>query len=156
MAKKSSGLQPEKIHLIKYQLVSGKLENRSGVFKLESEGVKIGTDFNMAFDLENRIVKSDIKVRYSAAGDDGQPVSADYHFSFFFKTENLDSLIAVKDENEITVDTGLGNAIASITYSTTRGLLMARLQGTIFENYFLPVINPNDLLQTDTSSNNKE
>ena len=156
MQKSKTGLQPEKIHLIKYQLVSGKLENRPDVFELSSEEVKVGTDFNMGFDLENRIVKSDIRVSYIATGTDEQPVSAEYHFSFYFKTENLDKLIEVKEDKEITVDIGLGNAIASITYSTTRGLLMARLQGTVFENYFLPVINPNDLLQPDSAAKNEE
>jgi hypothetical protein len=41
----------------------------------------------------------------------------------------------------------LGNALASITYSTSRGILMTRFQGTALSDFILPVINPNNLLE---------
>jgi hypothetical protein len=41
---------------------------------------------------------------------------------------------------------GLGNALASITYSTTRGILMTGFQGTALCNFILPVKDPDELL----------
>ena len=56
--------------------------------------------------------------------------------------------MAKADKNDsIELDPGLGNALSSITYSTARGVLLTRLQGTALQNFVLPVINPNKLLQ---------
>jgi len=40
----------------------------------------------------------------------------------------------------------LANAIASISYSTARGIIVSRFQGTALCDFILPVISPNDLL----------
>ena len=55
-------------------------------------------------------------------------------------------MIYLKEE-EITIDANLGNALASISYATSRGILMTRFQGTALEDFILPVIDPNDLLE---------
>ncbi len=70
-----------------------------------------------------------------------------FHFVYVFHVENLQEL-AIPDENKgISLNGGLGNALASITYSTSRGILLTRLKGTGLENFILPVIDPNSLLK---------
>ncbi|MNY64312.1 hypothetical protein D3C86_2014030 [compost metagenome] len=50
-------------------------------------------------------------------------------------------------DETITIHPALGNALASITYSTSRGILMTRFQGTVLSDFILPVIDPNSLLE---------
>jgi hypothetical protein len=47
------------------------------------------------------------------------------------------------------LDPDLGNALSAITYSTARGILLTRLQGTAFQDFILPIINPNNLLNNN-------
>jgi hypothetical protein len=60
--------------------------------------------------------------------------------------ENMEELLEADEKNKISYDAALGNAIASIVYSTSRGILMSRFQGTVFADFILPVIDPNQLL----------
>jgi hypothetical protein len=45
------------------------------------------------------------------------------------------------------IHSGLANAIASISYSTARGIILSRFQGTALREFILPVIDPNSLLK---------
>ncbi len=69
-----------------------------------------------------------------------------FELNFVYHIENLSELVEQKDQ-QVTIDAGLSNALASITYSTTRGILMTRFQGTSLANFILPVIDPNRLAQ---------
>jgi hypothetical protein len=68
---------------------------------------------------------------------------------FIYQTENLKDLAKPDDNNLIKLDPGLANALSSVTYSTSRGILLTRLQGTALQNFVLPIINPNKLLHTN-------
>jgi hypothetical protein len=60
---------------------------------------------------------------------------------------NLSDLVKIIDKTEqLEVNNGLANALASMTYSTSRGVLLTRLQRTALEAFILPVIDPNELL----------
>jgi hypothetical protein len=65
-------------------------------------------------------------------------VQGRFEISFFFEVENLDKLIIPEDE--IIVDSGLMETLANITYSTARGIIYTRCQGTILKSLILPVM----------------
>jgi hypothetical protein len=66
---------------------------------------------------------------------------------FIYRVENLEEL-AIEDKNKkLNLNPGLANALSSVTYSTSRGILITRLQGTALQNFVLPIINPNNLLR---------
>ena len=60
--------------------------------------------------------------------------------------ENLEELASSKKNKRLHLNPALTNAISSVTYSTSRGILLTRLQGTALQNFVLPIINPNNLL----------
>jgi len=102
----------------------------------------------LGFNLEDTLVKADFKVEIAmkSEGENEEESKGTFHFVYIFHVENLEEL-AIPDKNyQIELNGGLGNALASITYSTTRGILFARLKGTSLENFVLPVIDPNNLL----------
>ena len=69
-----------------------------------------------------------------------------FHLVFVYRVENLEELAKPDKNNLLDLYPALGNALSSITYSTSRGILLSRLQGTALQNFVLPIINPNKLL----------
>jgi len=65
---------------------------------------------------------------------------------FVYHIENLNELANPDDKKLIQLHPALANALSSVTYSTSRGILLTRLQGTALQNFVLPIINPNKLL----------
>lgn len=144
-------LIPEKIEIFDFKIIKGQIESP---FEFDNSKVN-GHDFSLSFDtamnIEKKLVKADFTVSIKTKSDIDVPEEAEgnFHFVFIFHVGNMDDLVDKSAENdkELKVDSSLGNALASITYSTSRGILMTRFQGTSLENFILPVINPNDLLK---------
>ncbi len=147
-AEKTGKLIPEKIHIVNTQIVKCAIECPFD-FSLE-EVLLHNSDlkFELGFNLEDDMVKADFELTVSTQSSEQVETEATgtFHFVYIFQVENLKEL-AIPDQNkEIILHGGLGNALASITYSTSRGVLFARLKGTGLENFVLPVIDPNTLL----------
>ena len=70
-----------------------------------------------------------------------------FSFVYVFYVDNIEELTTLEKDLTVTLHPSLGNALASITYSTSRGILMTRFQGTALSDFILPVINPNNLLE---------
>ena len=106
-------------------------------------------DLDMAFNLDEKLIRSDFKVKIETESKNEKEATGEFKFVFLFEVENLDDLAFEdeKDSSNLIIDSGLSNAIASISYSTSRGILMTRFNGTALENFILPVIDPNELVK---------
>lgn len=148
-AKKEGTLVPEKINIINTQIVKCNIDSPFDFSMENIEGHSFDLDFDLAFNLDDSMVKADLVLNVSTKSKEEVEIESlgAFHFVYVFYVENLNEL-AIPDENkEISLHGGLGNALASITYSTSRGILLARLKGTGLENFVLPVIDPNSLLK---------
>lgn len=65
---------------------------------------------------------------------------------FIYEVENIDELTKVFG-NETILETSLLILLIETSYSTLRGILMMRLQPTIFKNFVLPMIDTTDFLK---------
>lgn len=142
-------LQPEKIEIVDFKIIRGQINSP---FNFETEkvaGHTFNVDFELGFNLEDKLVKADFSVYVETKSNEDTIEEAVGNFSFVyvFYVDNIEELITQEKDETITVHTALGNALASITYSTSRGILMTRFQGTVLSDFILPVINPNDLLE---------
>lgn len=71
-----------------------------------------------------------------------------YSIEFIFEIEGLEDFLLIDEENEgITIRFDLGVTIAGIAYSTVRGIIHVRTQGTALNGVILPVIDPANLLK---------
>ena len=148
-AKKEGILVPEKINIVNTQIVKCNIDSPFDFSMENIEGHSFDLDFELAFNLDDSMVKADFVLNVSTKSKEEVEIESvgAFHFVYVFHVENLNEL-AIPDENkEISLHGGLGNALASITYSTSRGILIARLKGTGLENFVLPVIDPNSLLK---------
>lgn len=148
-------LQPEKIHLVDTQIIKCNLECPLNFPADSVASYDSNAGFDMAFNLEDSLIKADFILNVTTISDseknEGNPeneeAKGEFEFAFIFQVENLNELVSKNDQDKINVTGALGNAIASITYSTARGILYCRLSGTGLKNFMLPVINPNQLLK---------
>ncbi len=141
---------PEKIHLQAFRIVDAQMQSP---FEFESDKIErfeTTSDFDLTFNWEDSMIKADFKVdvkSFSLANTNKDEASALFHFVYIYYVENFKDLAQILDNETLDLKGGLANAIAAITYSTSRGILMTRFQGTALSDFILPVIDPNKLIR---------
>lgn len=151
-AKKEHLLIPDKICIANSAIVKFHIDSP---FDFQSKNVKtneISMEYNMAFNLEDKLVKIDFQVEVltESKSENLEEARGTFHFVYVFHVENLEELVTSDKKNRIELNGLLANVLASITYSTTRGMLMVRLKGTAFESFVLPIIDPNTLIDIES------
>ncbi len=138
-------LIPEKIKMLHFSILSGAIDCPEEHDNNKVTNFKFDVDFEMGHNLQEKLVKTNFRISVETESTDQKEAVGKFHFIYWFSVDNLNELIAKEDGQEL-VSSGLGNALGSITYSTSRGILMTRFQGTALSNFILPVVDPNDLL----------
>lgn len=148
-AKKKTVVQPDKIYIADIQIIKCNIDCPFAFSTEDVQSHEYHIDFDLGFNLEDNLVKADFKLEITTISSDEVETEATgiFHFIYIFNVENLKDLAVADVKKEIILDGGLGNALASITYSTSRGILFCRLKGTGLESFILPVIDPNSLLK---------
>ncbi|MDZ4681155.1 MAG: hypothetical protein SGI94_12015 [Saprospiraceae bacterium] len=146
---KKSKFQPDKLHFLSFHLLKGVVEGAFDFDPSKSEVYQYDLDYSAEIATESAEVKSNFSVTVKTDSKGNNPLEAEacFSFAFLFKVENLNELISEVAPNQFEVDFPLANAIASISYSTARGILLTRLQGTALREFILPIIDPNILLK---------
>lgn len=145
-------LQPEKIEIVDFKIIKGQI-NSPFDFEIENvEGHTFTVDFELGFNLDDKLVKADFSVNVATKSKENAIEEAVGNFSFVyvFYVDNIDELTTLEKDQTVALHPSLGNALASITYSTSRGILVTRFQGTALSDFILPVINPNNLLVNES------
>ncbi|WP_291402981.1 hypothetical protein [Daejeonella sp.] len=148
MLDKNSCFDPSQIRLKEFKLLKEQIEIPQDFDSIQVEGFHLDNGLQLGFNLEEHLVKADFKVKINTKGQGhNQDESyANFHLIFIFRIDNLEDFAKPNKNNLIELHPDLANALASITYSTSRGVLLTKLQGTALGNFILPVINPNDLI----------
>ena len=140
---------PEKLTILEYKILKGQIDAPED-FTIENvEGHDIENSFDLGFDLENKLVRTELDVKITTKSKVSVSTEAKGHFTlvFIFEVDNLNELAVLNADNLIDLDPNLANALASVTYSTARGILLTRFQGTALQNFILPIVSPNKLLK---------
>lgn len=139
---------PEKISLINFKLVKEQVDAPEDFDLRKVENYTSDNSLQFGFNLDDKLVKTNFTIKIKTASKDKNTDEAtgNFHLVYIFHIENLKDLAKPDVNNLIELNPALGNALSSITYSTSRGILITRLQGTALQNFVLPVINPNKLL----------
>lgn len=143
-----SNVVAEKIHILNLITVKGNIDASSEADITAVAGHEFTYTINRAYNIEEKIMGVMLTVDINATNSDGISlnITGSYTHEFIFKIENLDELSQIsKDENGkelIQFEQGLVATILSIAYSTIRGIIFTRTQGTSLGTVILPVINP--------------
>jgi hypothetical protein len=139
---------PEKTTLVNVQVVTTQV-TAPELFDTEKiKGYHTQNAIELSFNIDNKQVKSDISITVTSESNGTNTNEASGHFqlTFFFYIDNLIHLLSRDKKGKTIMDDALMNALTAITYSTTRGILLTRLQGTALQSYIMPVIDPNNLI----------
>ncbi len=144
----NNAFNPDKLSILEYKLIKGQIDTPEDLVVDHIEGYNLDNTLQLSFNLEEKLIKADFKVdiRTDSKGKNPNEALGVFHLAFIFRIENLDKLVILNKKNVVELHPHLGNALSSITYSTTRGILMIKVQGTALQNFILPIINPNKLL----------
>lgn len=145
-------IQPDKILIREFRLIKGQIDSpyEFRVANISSFDYKV--EFNTGVNLDENLIKADFKISLSTISNEKTiEATGFYHFVFIFFVENLKDHAVNDQDGKVDWNPYLANAIASITYSTSRGILMSRFQGTVMDDFILPVVDPNALHRKEHS-----
>jgi hypothetical protein len=140
---------PEKISMIEFRMIKGQVDTPEDFDNHKVIGFALENALQLGFSLEDKMAKADftVSVKTQSQGENETEAIGNFHLMFIYKVENLEELAFPELNKQLRLDSGLSNALSSVTYSTSRGILLTRLQGTALNEFVLPIINPNKLLQ---------
>ena len=146
-------IEPEKIHILSIKTLKGKIENREDVPSSSIVGYRYKNALAIALNLDEKIVglKHTIYIDTFNKKQEELNIKASYTHEFIFKVDNLNDFVEVSEEKDETereeenIDPIMLGTLAGIAYSTVRGIVMNRTQGTALNAVILPVIDPKKL-----------
>lgn|SRR5690606_11286211 len=139
---------PEKIALIDYKMIKGQVDTPENFDVSKVVGHQLDNSLQLGFNLEDKLAKADftVSIKTNSKEQNESEASGNFHLIFIYRIENLEELAMLEKNKRLNLNPRLANALSSVTYSTSRGILLTRLQGTALQNFILPIINPNNLL----------
>lgn len=140
---------PEKITLIDFKMIKGQVDTPENFDITKVVGHQLDNSLQLGFNLDDKLAKVDfsVSIKTDSRDENETEASGNFYLIFIYRIENLEELITTEKNKRLNINPGLANALSSVTYSTSRGILLTRLQGTALQNFVLPIINPNKLLQ---------
>jgi hypothetical protein len=139
---------PEKVALIEFKIIKAQLDTFENFDISKVSGYQLDHSFQLGFNVDDKLAKADfiIKVKTDSRGNNENEATGNFHLIFIYRIEDLPALAIPEKNKRLNLNPALANALSSVTYSTSRGILLTRLQGTALQNFVLPIINPNKLL----------
>lgn len=149
---KNNHIDPDRIQLLDVKTVKGNIDVGDNLD--ESLVVGFTTDFDVSsmFRIEEQLVRFLFTARFNgfSKDDESLPLNTEFTFDFLFRIEGLEEYIIQvdKEKDQASVSSTLGHTLVAIIYSTARGIILTRTQGTIIKDgILLPVINTQKLLK---------
>lgn len=146
----NSGFDPEKIHIYSIKILKAQIESPLEFDDDQVNGYKIHMGLKLASNVEESRIKAELDIQVvtdSSEGTNKSEAEGAFHFAYIFHIENFRETSSISEDGHVTLDEKMSNAVASISYSTARGILLTRFQGTSLASFILPVINPNSLFE---------
>lgn len=144
-------IDPEKIHLLSIRTVKGNIDSDKDVPQELIAGHSFSFEAVSGMDAEQNIIGLMLTIGIEAidAKDNALGVNGSYTHEIIFQTENMMDFLEEKEvegKKEKIIDALLVSTLFAIGYSTVRGIIFSRTQGTSLGTVILPVIDPKKLL----------
>lgn len=141
---------PEKIHIKSIRILSGNI-NADPLFDTNKvTGYDVQYAIYDEFYPNEKSFKFILSVYITAVSDNNLQLGAkgEYNIEYILRVENIDDYIMKSDRSSaIVLHNILLHTLLSIVYSTSRGIVLSRTQGTSIDGVVLPVIDTNTLLR---------
>ncbi len=148
MSSFSPGFDVSRVRLVEYDIPFVTLHNKPEWLETADFEYQVAPTLRWQFFREEDevIVEVDVEVRAMNEVTGSDIGSGKFKFVFFFEVDDLAA--SVSDVNgTLEVDNDLARLLVATSYSTARGLLIAKTQHSCLEDLILPVKAPEDLLE---------
>lgn len=145
-----STIKPELIHLHTLKVYKTLVDASEDYLDnpADIENISVQYAQNSAFNFEEKAIRIRLEILMQALNNEDKEMglNAEYGLEFHFVIENLDEFTEA-EEGTKTINGTLGSTLMGIAYSTARGIVFDRTQGTHFKGVILPVIDPKELIK---------
>jgi hypothetical protein len=134
----------DKIHYLYIRDISFDYLRHRSHSPREEQVIQFRIDIEKNISEEDKAVILQFTIQLKTLDDSDQEVIGSYTSENAFKVDNLEDFIK-KDNGFFEVDDQLNNMLTGLAYSTIRGIILQKFQGTLFSDFLLPVVKQVDL-----------
>jgi hypothetical protein len=145
-----STIKPELIHVISMNVYKASVNTSDEYLDNPTpfENISVAYAQDSAYNIEEKGVRIRLEAILEGHDDDDKPLGleAEYGIEFHFVVDNIEDFID-EEEDEVEIKGILWGTLMGIAYSTARGIIFDRTQGTFFKGVIIPVIDPKKLVE---------
>lgn len=139
-------INPEKIHLENVDIIKAKIDSEFEAWNYEANEFEYGVSFVNGFNLQKKLVRCELGINVNKLSIERKTIAeSSFTISYVYRIEDFDDFVEEK-EGGIVFNFDMAATLAGISFSTGRGILLTRFQGTIFKDFILPVIDPKQIV----------
>jgi len=157
----SRKIEPEKIHLLNIRTVRGNIDSKNEADSESVAGHTFSFEVQSGMDTDKNIIGLLLTIDIEAVDNSDQPlgIRGSYTHELIFQTENMLDFVEEKERDgktEKIIDSLLVSTLIGIGYSTVRGIIFSRTQGTSLNSVIIPIIDPKKLMVNPVKNNDEE
>lgn len=139
-------INPEKIHLENVDILKARINSEFEAWSDEADEFQFSVSYNNGFNLQEKRVRCELEINVNKLSIEKKTIAeSSFTISYVYRIEDFDTFVEEK-EGGIVFNVAMAATLAGISFSTGRGILLTRFQGTIFKDFILPVIDPKKML----------
>ena len=142
-------IDPEKIRVLNIRTLKGSIEAENEADPNLIVEYKYSHTLGTGINLEENLMALKITVVIETFNSKNEPLSIKgaYTHEFTFLVDNLADFAETDKEDVVNIDPMMAATLIGIAYSTIRGIVFTRTQGTSLNAVIMPVIDPKALLE---------
>lgn len=150
--KEGRTIQPDMIHLVRLQTLKETINNEVGTRENPVKEFDLNFTVCLGVNAKDKVIGFEFSTDVQAFGPNGEKLNlaASFTHEIVFVIDNLDEFTdSVEGGTKPEVDWQMMQTLIGIAYSTLRGIVYVRTQGTPLKGILLPVIDAKKLLSRE-------
>ena len=146
-------IDASKIEIVQIKTLKGNIDAAEDASSDMVESYAFDFELGTGLNLEDKLVGLKLIIGITALAANDQPlnIKGSYTHEIIFRVDNLEEFVEKKDNIGV-IDGAMGGTLVGIAYSTVRGIIFTRTQGTSLGAVILPVINPAGLMENNNKT----
>lgn len=142
-------LRMESCTITKFSMVNPEVFNEAMI-----RGFHTDNTLGLSFNFDESLVRANFRLIIKSESDNEHQAQASFNIVYIFHVENMEEYATPNyEKTEVLLDPLCGSFINSISYSTSRGILLSKLQGTIMQSFILPIVNVSKISDQQAEDN---
>ena len=142
-------VNPDYIHLLSVDILKARIQSEFEALSEDSIEFQFDMSSTNGFNVVEKLVRFELEINLVKKNAEGRIIGeCSFTISFVFQIENFEEVVEEK-EGGIVFNGAMAATLGGIAFSTARGILLTRFQGTAFRDFILPVIDPKKVFEDE-------